>query len=66
MNEDCGEVYGCFSTKNPYGKIVIDDHVFIVRLENIESIVTHDEGEKTVFGVVKEPKYIAQRIFQIC
>lgn len=62
--ENCGEVYGCFSWKNPYGKIVIDGHVFIVRLENIESIVKHDEGEITVFGVVKEPKYIVQRIFK--
>ena len=61
--EDCGEAYGCFSRKNPYGKIVIDGHVFSVCLENIEKMITHVEGEITVFGVVKEPKVIVQRSF---
>lgn len=62
--ENCGEVYGCFSTENPYGKIVIDGQVFSVRLENIEAaMVTHVEDKITVFGVVKEPKYIVQRSF---
>ena len=61
--EGCGEVYGCFSRKNPYGKIVIDGHVYSVQLENIEEMVTHVEGEITVFGVVKKPKVIVQRSF---